>query len=112
MSLRGQLIPVIDLGAYAGFTPCDEQSILILTEYNRNTQGFLVKSVDTILRISWEDMKAPPAMIHGEFGGLITAVTTLASGRLALMLDVERVLSELQPQTEEHDLAFQSKALA
>ena len=108
VSLRGQLIPVIDLGAYAGFAEADENSILILTEYNRLTQGFLVKSVDTILRISWEDMKVPPAMINGEIGGLITAVTTLPSGRLALMLDVERVLSELHPQSNEQELVFQT----
>ena len=108
VSLRGQLIPVIDLGAYAGFSEADENSILILTEYNRHTQGFLVKSVDTILRISWEDMKVPPAMINGDIGGLITAVTTLPSGKLALMLDVERVLSELHPQSHEQDLEFET----
>lgn len=108
VSLRGQLIPVVDLGAYAGFTPADEENaILILTEYNRNTQGFLVRSVDTIIRISWEDMKVPPPMINGDAGGLVTAVTTLPNGRLALMLDVERVLSELHPASPESEMVFQ-----
>jgi two-component system chemotaxis response regulator CheV len=107
VSLRGTLLPVVDLGEYAGFAPAGPDAIMILTEYNRHTQGFLVKSVDTILRISWEDMKVPPKMINGSLGGLITAVTTLPSGALALMIDVERVLSELSPESQDSEANYQ-----
>lgn len=108
VNLRGSLAPVIDLCAYAGFAPADEGAVLIMTEYNRQTQGFLVKAVDSILRINWGEMKAPPAMIGAQMGGLVTAVTTLPDGKLALMLDVERVLGELNPPSDEDAMALSS----
>ena len=105
VSLRGNLIPVIDLAEYIGIGTDDSRDVLILTEYNGKTQGFLVKSVDTILRISWEEMRVPPAMIAGNLSGLVTAVTELKNGTLVMMLDVEKLLSELSPNDAE-ELAF------
>ena len=58
------------------------------------TQGFLVKAVDNILRLDWSAMRVPPAMMVAELGGLVTAITELKDGRLVMMLDVEKVLSE------------------
>ena len=94
VSLRGRLVPVVDLAKYAGLSTeaCDK--VMIITEYNGNTQGFLVEAVDIILRLDWSAMKVPPEMLSSKAGGLITAVTELADGRLVMMMDVERVLSD------------------
>lgn len=94
VSLRGALVPVIDLARYAGVQTDDKASILIITEYNGHTQGFLVKAVDNILRLDWSVMRVPPAMMIAEMGGLVTAVTELENGRLVMMMDVEKVLYE------------------
>ncbi len=94
VSLRGVLVPVVDLAAYAGVASEAERHIMIVTEYNGHTQGFLVEGVDTILRLDWGHMRVPPEMLVARMGGLVTAVTELADGRLVMMLDVERVLSE------------------
>jgi two-component system chemotaxis response regulator CheV len=95
VSLRGALVPVVDLAEYAGVRPDSPRDIMIVTEYNGHTQGFLVEAVDTILRLDWAQMRVPPAMLlASELGGLVTAVTELADGRLVMLLDVERVLSE------------------
>lgn len=95
VSLRGALVPVVDLAEYAGVQPDSPRDIMIVTEYNGHTQGFLVEAVDTILRLDWSQMRVPPAMLlSSELGGLVTAVTELADGRLVMLLDVERVLSE------------------
>jgi two-component system chemotaxis response regulator CheV len=67
---------------------------MIVTEYAGHTQGFLVEGVDTILRLDWSQMKVPPEMLTAQMGGLVTAVTELADGRLVMMMDVEKVLSE------------------
>lgn len=107
VSLRGSLVPVVDLADYAGFGGQGDKNVLILTEYNGKAQGFLVHSVDTILRIGWADMKVPPPMIGGLLRGMVTSVTELADGKLVMMLDVERVLSELSPSDEE-ELAYQA----
>lgn len=94
VSLRGALVPVIDLAKYVG-VQCDEKpTIMIVTEYNGHTQGFLVEAVDTILRLDWSSMRVPPEMLNSQTGGLVTAVTELADKRLVMMMDVEKVLSE------------------
>ena len=94
VSLRGVLVPVIDLAKYTGIETDDKAEIMIVTEYNGLTQGFLVKAVDNILRLDWAAMRVPPAMLIAEMGGLVTAITELKDGRLVMMLDVEKVLSE------------------
>jgi two-component system chemotaxis response regulator CheV len=94
VSLRGVLVPVIDLARYAGVQTDTPRDIMIVTEYNRHTQGFLVEGVDTILRLDWSQMRVPPEMLMAEMGGLVTAVTELEDNRLVMMMDVEKVLAE------------------
>jgi two-component system chemotaxis response regulator CheV len=94
VSLRGILVPVIDLAKYTGVQTERKPEIMIVTEYNGHTQGFLVEAVDTILRLDWSSMKVPPDMLNTQMGGLVTAVTELADGRLVMMMDVEKVLAE------------------
>ena len=102
VSLRGSLVPVVDLAEYIGLSTDSKRSIMIVTEYNNHCQGFLVEAVDTILRLDWSQMRVPPEMMSANLGGLVTAVTELADGRLVMMIDVERVLSE----TTHYDDAF------
>jgi two-component system chemotaxis response regulator CheV len=94
LSLRGALVPVIDLAKYAGIQVDAKPEIMIVTEYNGHTQGFLVEAVDTILRLDWSAMKVPPDMLNSQMGGLVTAVTELPDGRLVMMMDVEKILAE------------------
>jgi two-component system chemotaxis response regulator CheV len=94
VSLRGALVPVIDLAKYSGIPPETPREIMIVTEYNGHTQGFLVEGVDTILRLDWSKMRVPPEMLTAQTGGLVTAVTELEDNRLVMMMDVEKVLSE------------------
>jgi len=94
VSLRGVLVPVVDLAKYAGLGHGTVRDIMIVTEYNGHTQGFLVEAVDTILRLDWTQMRVPPDMLVAHMGGLVTAVTELADNRLVMLLDVEKVLSE------------------
>lgn len=94
VSLRGVLVPVVDLSEFIGMQTETPREIMIVTEYNGHTQGFLVESVDTILRLDWAKMRVPPEMLTANLGGLVTAVTELPDGRLVMLLDVERILSE------------------
>jgi two-component system chemotaxis response regulator CheV len=100
VSLRGVLVPVVDLAKYAGMGGGGRE-IMIVTEYNGHTQGFLVEAVDTILRLDWSQMRIPPEMLTANLGGLVTAVTELEGNRLVMMLDVEKVLSETSRYDDE-----------
>ncbi|MBV8466472.1 MAG: chemotaxis protein CheV [Burkholderiales bacterium] len=107
VSLRGTLIPVIDLAKYVGVQTESKSDIMIVSEYNGHTQGFLVEAVDTILRLDWSQMRVPPEMLNNNMRGLVTAVTELDSGKLVMMLDVEKVLAE----TNDYDDSADFKAI-
>ena len=111
VSLRGALVPVIDLAKYVG-VQCDKKPvIMIVTEYNGHTQGFLVEAVETILRRDWSSMHVPPEMLNAESGGLVTAVTELADRRLVMMMDVEKVLAETGNYADDEFIARNVKSL-
>ncbi|MBL8470363.1 MAG: chemotaxis protein CheV [Rhodocyclaceae bacterium] len=105
VSLRGVLVPVVDLASFAHFSTECSRDVMIVTEYNGHTQGFLVESVDTILRLDWAQMRVPPQMLTANLASLVTAVTELQDGRLVMMLDVEKVLAETAQI--DNDLAYQ-----
>ena len=102
VSLRGSLVPVIDLAKYAGIVTSGRPEIMIVTEYNGHTQGFLVESVDTILRLDWSAMRVPTDMITNRMAGLVTAVTELENNTLVMMMDVEKVLAETSLVDDSH----------
>jgi two-component system chemotaxis response regulator CheV len=96
ISLRGSIIPVITLASFIKLegAPQSIGETMIVTEFSRHTQGFLVQSVDRIIRVDWDKVKPPENMLAGQ-DGMITAITELDDGRLVSILDVERVLVEV-----------------
>jgi two-component system chemotaxis response regulator CheV len=96
ISLRGSIIPVISLGKFIKLEVLPEGigETMIVTEFSRHTQGFLVKEVDRIIRVDWDRVKPPENMLAGQ-DGMITAITELDDGRLVSILDVERILVEV-----------------
>ncbi|MCH8539108.1 MAG: chemotaxis protein CheV [Alkalimonas sp.] len=95
--IRGQTISVIDLSLATGGKPITdlENSFIIIAEYNRSVQGFLVKAVDRIININWESIMAPPKGTSGK-QSYLTAVTEV-DNELIEILDVEKVLEEISP---------------
>jgi len=94
ISLRGNIIPVISLATFihAGAAPEGSGNTMIVTEFSRHTQGFLVEDVDRIIRVDWDKIKPPQNMLSGN-EGMITAITELPDGRLVSILDVEQILA-------------------
>ena len=101
VSLRGELVPVVDVVQYAGIPTEGSGEVMIVTEYNGHTQGFLVAAVENILRLEWTAMKVPPQMLTEHMGNLVTAVSELDDGRLVMMIDVERILAETSGFSDE-----------
>lgn len=94
ISLRGNIIPVIALAKIIQLdeVPEDTGQTMIVTEFSRHTQGFLVHDVDRIIRVDWDKVKPPQSMLAGH-EGLITAITELPDGKLVSILDVEQILA-------------------
>lgn len=111
-SMRGKLVPVIDLIAACGNPPSEKPPLMVVTEFSESTQAFLVESVETIIRIDWSDIHQPPSMLSGS--AKLTGVTRLADGRLAGILDVEQILhtiSGTDPAADIPDVALTDTAL-
>ncbi|WP_166263664.1 chemotaxis protein [Marinobacter caseinilyticus] len=96
--IRGETIPIIDLGMAIRVPPIPAEevpnSFVIITEYNRKTQGFLVTGVDRIVNMNWEDILPPPKGAGKDI--YLTAVTKL-DDKLIEIIDVEKILSEVSP---------------
>jgi two-component system, chemotaxis family, chemotaxis protein CheV len=95
--IRGQTISVIDLSLATGGKAIEntKDSFIIIAEYNRSVQGFLVNSVERIININWEAIMPPPQGTSGK-QSYLTAVTEIDK-ELVEILDVEKILEEISP---------------
>ena len=93
-TMRGRTIPVMDLSMAVGMDRVEDPSkcFIIITEYNRSVQGFLVSAVERIVNLNWEQI-IPPPKATGE-GNYLTAVTKVEN-ELIEIIDVEKVLAQV-----------------
>ncbi|MEL6115232.1 chemotaxis protein CheV [Photobacterium sp. SP02] len=98
--IRGQTISVIDMSLATGGRPIEntENCFVIISEFNRSVQGFLVSAVERIINMNWEDILPPPKGAGS--GNYLTAVTEI-DGELVEILDVEKILDEISPRHTE-----------
>ncbi len=98
--IRGQTISVIDLSKATGGTPIvqTDESFIVIAEYNRSVQGFLVAGVERIVTLSWADVMPPPE--GAGKSSYLTAVTEI-DAHMVSILDVEKILNEISPVSTE-----------
>ncbi|MCL2916597.1 chemotaxis protein CheV [Shewanella corallii] len=97
-NIRGQSIPVINLKGAIGFRPMElnQECNLIITEYNRTIQAFLVGQVEHIVNLTWNDILPPPK--NSGANNYLTAITRLEMDKkttIVSIIDVEKVLAEI-----------------
>jgi two-component system chemotaxis response regulator CheV len=92
VSLRGHVMPVLNLSRFMGLGDPGEQSVMMVAEYSRHVLGFLVRDVDRIIRVDWDKVRAAEGMVSGN-SHLITAITELPNGTLVSILDVEQIMA-------------------
>lgn len=94
--IRGQTISIIDLSMATGGRKIEnlKDGFIIIAEYNRSVQGFLVGSVERIINTNW-DAIMPPPQGTGK-ASYLTAVTEM-DNELIEILDVEKILNEISP---------------
>jgi len=98
-NIRGGTIPILDLSIATGKRPLADLngSFVIITEYNTKVQGFLVRSVERIVNMNWEEIHPPPKGTGRDH--YLTAVTRL-DDKLVEIIDVEKILAEVAPTSE------------
>ncbi len=92
VSLRGHVMPVLNLANFMGISPEENYQTMMVAEYSNHILGFLVKEVDRIIRVDWDKVRATEGMLSDK-GALITAITELPDGSLISILDVEQILA-------------------
>ena len=104
-NIRGQTISIMDLSLAIGGPKIEdiENAFVIISEYNRSVQGFLVREVDRIINLNWKDMQPPPA---GAAGSSYLTAVTYVNEKMVEVIDVERVLSEVVGAKEQVSQEF------
>ncbi|MES2823671.1 MAG: chemotaxis protein CheV [Pseudomonadota bacterium] len=109
--IRGGTIPIMDMNLAIGRRelPDIESCFVIITEYNRTAQGFLVRSVERIVNLNWGDIHPPPKGAGKDH--YLTAVTQV-DGQLVEIIDVEKILAEVSPAKEQVSVGVVSEGIA
>ncbi len=109
--IRGVVVPIIDMCHALGLPSDPLATHVIVAEYNRSVQGFLVRAVDRIIHLGVELVLPPPRT--GSTEGYLTAVTRY-NDEIVEIVDLERIYSEVvgpPPPLSPH-LTAESHALA
>lgn len=101
-NIRGKTITVIDLAMAVGSQKVEDfsEAFIIISEYNRHVQCFLVSGVDRIVNLNWEEIKAPPNGLGNV--NFLTAVTNV-DNELVEIIDVEKVMADVMGYSEKVD---------
>lgn len=102
-NIRGSTLSILDLSLATGKPALQDlaNSFAIIVEYNNKTLGFLVRSVERIVNMNWESILPPPQGVgHDHY---LTAVTHV-DGQMVEIIDVEKVLAEVSPVSEQVSL--------
>ncbi|WP_394208917.1 chemotaxis protein CheV [Enterovibrio calviensis] len=96
-TIRGNAIPVIDMRQSVGMRPLekDQDANLIVTEYNRSIQAFLVGKVVYIKNMGWNEIMEPPSTGRGNYLTAIAKLEHENEHKLVEIIDVEKVLAEI-----------------
>lgn len=100
ISLRGEVLPVIDLRKRFGIPSekTTEQTRIIIVEMNGSLVGLIVDAVTEVLSLSAESIQPPPQSVAGLRRGFLQGIGKL-DDRLIIILRVDKILSS-QEQIE------------
>ena len=96
INLRGQITTIINLRKRFGLEPkpIDNNTRIIVVEYNNAVIGMMVDTVNEVKYLSTEDIEALPSIITArEEAKFLKGVGKLPDG-LLILIDLNKVLSE------------------
>ncbi|MGL5470156.1 MAG: chemotaxis protein [Shewanella sp.] len=111
-SSREILTPLVDLAGWLGVPTSDDISkkYVIVTDFNRMTNGFLIDSISRIHRISWNDVESPSQFLEAGEQDCVVAVVR-QDHKLIMILDFEKIIADINPELsmEKYDVTLDKK---
>lgn len=97
---RERIITVINLAKALGIVLNQNTAgdMYIITNFNRLHTAFHVQEVLGIHRVSWSDIVKPDSTISHGGQGIATGITKI-DGRIVIVLDFEKIVTEINPET-------------
>lgn len=98
-SSREILTPLVDLAGWLGVpvSPDISKKYVIVTDFNRMTNGFLIDSISRIHRISWNDVESPSQFLEAGEQDCVVAVVR-KEDKLIMILDFEKIIADINPE--------------
>ncbi|EKG87466.1 response regulator [Vibrio paracholerae HE-16] len=111
-SSREILTPLVDLAGWLGVPTSTDISkkYVIVTDFNRMTNGFLIDSISRIHRISWNDVESPSQFLEAGEQDCVVAVVR-QDKKLIMILDFEKIIADINPELsmEKYDVTVDRK---
>jgi len=97
---RNEVYTIVDLAKYLGLGQSEypEKDIFIITNFNMMNIAFHVHAVESIFRISWQDIEKPDSIIYGGQEGVVTGIAKV-NDRIISILDFEKITFDISPDT-------------
>jgi purine-binding chemotaxis protein CheW len=93
MSLRGEIVAVLDLGLLVGFGPTDLATGIVLAQSGRKRAGLLAERLSEVRELDPTKVGPVPQVISDEQAPFFRGVVSLAHGPV-LLLDLDRVFAD------------------
>ena len=93
-SVRGRILPVVELRTRLGLTPLGETGMrarIIVVEAHGRVLGLLVDAVNQVVNVPADSVLAPPGEVLSAQTDYVTGIGRLES-RLIILLDLDRAL--------------------
>ena len=96
-NLRSRVIPLIDLSMWLGKPMArDENTKVIVSEFNKVINAFMVSGVTRIHRLSWSEVEPPSGYVAQFAANNFTGVVKFPD-HIVLLLDMEQIIWDLNP---------------
>jgi purine-binding chemotaxis protein CheW len=92
MSVRGAVIPVMDLRLRFGMKPAGKKERIILVRYGEEKIGFLVDEIREILRLNPEEIRPSPSIFKGFKTEYLTGLGK-KEDQIIILLNIDNLLT-------------------
>ena len=95
ISLRGSILPILDLSKWLKIPrKKSKNEIIIVTEFSKQTAGFLVSGVVEIHRLDWTQVESPDKLVSSRKENCVVGIVQIED-KIIQLLDLEYMISDL-----------------